>query len=201
MFRSSSGICGFTRETLIAITINIDSWEHKCCSNANLGLSPEHPRVSTSDDVECFFSVLRDTLGKDFTLKHVQYEWRKACIEFTKRQDPHLPFFYYTSAHDRYYEKPRPSFNKPAKGKPKSKDNPRHKRIRQSELPGALVPGRATLAVSGSLSTRMKSHNIPISLPPPPNANTLSLLIDHSYTVVIIINNNIILSNIIIAVL
>ena len=181
-FRSLSGICGFTRETLIAITTNIESREHKRCSNANLGLSPEHPRASTSDDVECFFSVLRDTLGKDFTLKRVQYEWRKACIEFTKRQDPHLPFYYYTSAHDRYYERPRPSFNQPAKGKLKSKDNPRHKRIRRSELPGALVPGRATLAVSGSLSTRMKFHNIPVSLPPPPNANINTYLSDHSYT-------------------
>ena len=145
-------------------------------------MDPEHPRASTSDDVECFFSVLRDTLGKDFTLKRVQYEWRKACIEFTKRQDPHLPFFYYTAAHDRFYERPRPPFNKPAEVKSKSKDNPRHKRIRQSELPGALVPGRATLAVSGSLSTRMKFHNIPVSLPPPPNTKTLPHLVDHSYT-------------------
>ena len=64
----------------------------------------------------------------------------------------------------------------------KSKDNPRHKRIRQSELPGALVPGRATLAVSGSLPTRMKFHNIPVSLPPPPNTKTLPHLVDHSYT-------------------
>ena len=32
---------------------------------------PEHPRSSTTDDVECFFSVLRDMVGKDFTLKQV----------------------------------------------------------------------------------------------------------------------------------
>ena len=31
----------------------------------------EHPRASTSDDVECFFSVLRDMVGKDFTHKKV----------------------------------------------------------------------------------------------------------------------------------
>ena len=31
----------------------------------------EHPRASTSDDVECFFSVLRDVVGKDFTHKKV----------------------------------------------------------------------------------------------------------------------------------
>ena len=31
----------------------------------------EHPRASTTDDVECFFSVLRDMVGKDFTHKQV----------------------------------------------------------------------------------------------------------------------------------
>ena len=31
----------------------------------------EHPGASSTDDVECFFSMLRDTVGKDFTLKEV----------------------------------------------------------------------------------------------------------------------------------
>ena len=31
----------------------------------------EHPRASSSDDIECFFSVLRDNVVKDFTLKEV----------------------------------------------------------------------------------------------------------------------------------
>ena len=34
----------------------------------------EHPRASTTDDVECFFSVIHDTVGKHFTYKDVQYE-------------------------------------------------------------------------------------------------------------------------------
>ena len=43
--------------------------------NLEEGIKPEHPRASTTDDVECFFSVLRDLLGKNFHWK-VQYEWR-----------------------------------------------------------------------------------------------------------------------------
>ena len=39
--------------------------------NRENGIPPEHPRASTSDDVECFFSVLRDMVGKDFTRKEV----------------------------------------------------------------------------------------------------------------------------------
>ena len=33
----------------------------------------EHPRSSTTDNVECFFSILRETVGKDFTLKQASY--------------------------------------------------------------------------------------------------------------------------------
>lgn len=50
---------------------NIESREWRRVHNENNALPPEHPRASTTDDVECFFSVLRDTVGKDFTLKQV----------------------------------------------------------------------------------------------------------------------------------
>ncbi len=33
--------------------------------------------VPLHDDVECCFSILRDTVRKDFTLKEVQYAWRR----------------------------------------------------------------------------------------------------------------------------
>ena len=41
-------------------------------------------QVQPTDDVECFFSVLRDSLGKDFTVQNILYAWRHACLEFTK---------------------------------------------------------------------------------------------------------------------
>ena len=69
--RNVSNIKGFSRETLVALIANIESREWRrqfCLSN---GLPGEHPRASTTDDVECFFSVLRDSVGKDFTLKEV----------------------------------------------------------------------------------------------------------------------------------
>lgn len=64
---------GLTRESLIAIAANIETrqWRRKFLQS--LGLPPEHPRSSTTDDVECFFSILRDTVGKHFTLKEVNY--------------------------------------------------------------------------------------------------------------------------------
>ena len=65
------GVRGFTRETLSALLVDIESHEWGRVYNQENGIPPEHPRASTSDDVECFFSVLRDMVGKDFTHKEV----------------------------------------------------------------------------------------------------------------------------------
>ncbi len=86
----------------------IESREQKRIWNINNGIPPENLRASTTDDVECFFSTMRDALGKNFTLKQVKPE---ICMEFAKRQDSQLPYFYFTSAHDRFYEGERPHFN------------------------------------------------------------------------------------------
>ena len=101
----------------------------------SVGIPPPHPRLCTTDNVECFFCIMRDNVGKNFTLKHVSmvnfhylqiiytylisycqvfHEWRKICFEFAKRIDPDLPFYYYTTS-DRFYDSstPLPSFDKP----------------------------------------------------------------------------------------
>lgn len=75
IFRPVSGVRGFTRETLSALIANIESREFRREFAAQNGIPAEHPRSSTTDDVECFFSVLRDMVGKDFTLKQV------TCLE------------------------------------------------------------------------------------------------------------------------
>jgi len=62
---------GFSRETIIALAANIKSREWRCAYLAAINKPPEHPRASTTDNVECFFSVLRDSVGEDFTLKEV----------------------------------------------------------------------------------------------------------------------------------
>ncbi|XP_065899778.1 uncharacterized protein [Dysidea avara] len=109
--RSISGVRGFSRETLIALAPNIESREWRRNYNRGLNIPAEHPRASSTDDVECFFSVLRDTVGRDFTLKQVYYGWRKVTKEFLKRMDPELPFYYHTTKHSYYYKDLMPEFN------------------------------------------------------------------------------------------
>ena len=59
-------VLGLTRETVIALTTNIESVEWKRRNSSQ----PENPRAGTTDDVECMFSILRDLIGKHFTLRH-----------------------------------------------------------------------------------------------------------------------------------
>ena len=70
--RSITGVQGFSRETLVALFANIESRQWRRAYNAKDDMLPEHPRASTTDDVECFFSVLRDSVGKDFILQQVK---------------------------------------------------------------------------------------------------------------------------------
>ena len=143
-FRDITNVRGFTREVLTALIANTETreWRRREIARSPVGI-PEHPRASNTDDVECF-SVLRDHVSINFTLKQVKFAWRKVCIEFQKRIDPSLPFYYFTSSHDRFYEGPRPSFNKPV-------NNKKPKRVPKGEQVASLTSGRATLPVRGSL--------------------------------------------------
>ena len=105
---------------------------------------------------------MRDQIGLNFTLKQVQFAWRKVCLEFQKRISIDLPFYYFTSAHDRFYEGPRPSFNQ-ACDKQKSRRLPRGEQINTA----SLASGRATLPVRGTLTVRPRFHKHPVDIPPP----------------------------------
>ena len=142
------------------------------------GLPPEHPRASTTDDVECFFSMLRDYVGKHFTVQQVQYVYWKLTIEFMKRMDPDVPFYYFTAAHDRFHEGPLLDFDQPRPRERRSQ-NPRHQRVPRRDQLGSLVAGRATMVSPGQLSTRVQFHQMPIELPLPPGTDIST--VDHSY--------------------
>ena len=68
-YRNLNNIRGFTRETLSGLLVDIESREWRRKYSRENDILPEHLRASTTDDVECFFSVLRDMVGKDFSHK------------------------------------------------------------------------------------------------------------------------------------
>ena len=158
----------------MAMITNIEGREWQRIDNISSGRKPEHPRASSSDDVECFFSVMRDSIGRNFTTKEVKFGFRKICAEFNKRLDPNLPFYYHTSTHTRYYEGPLPEFSEPGK-----KTSRKNKRVPRREQPAAFAPRRATMPVRGSLSVRPQFHNLPLELPPLPSGPIH--VFEHSY--------------------
>lgn len=171
--RNPKDILEFSKETVVALITNIEGREWHRREVTRRSVKPDHPRASSTDDVECFFSMMRDSLGRNFNSKQVQFGIRKVYGEFIKRLDPDLPFYYHTSSHTRFYEGPLPDFNQPSLTKPKTKRVPRR------EQPTAFAPRRATMPVRGSLSVRPKFHNLPLELPPPPGQPVH--LTDHSY--------------------
>ena len=55
--RPVKDICGFSRETVIAVTTNIESMEFRRRQIGDIGYE-EHPRAGTTDDVEAIIAFL-----------------------------------------------------------------------------------------------------------------------------------------------
>ena len=66
LLRILNGVRSLTHESL---TTNIESREWRRRELEKAGVHYEHPRASTTDDVECFFSVMSDMVGKHFTVR------------------------------------------------------------------------------------------------------------------------------------
>ena len=107
-------------------------------------------------------------------MKQVQMGFRKVTLEFVKRMDPELPFYYHTSTHTRYNEGPLPDFNSTI-NQPKRKG----KRAPRRDISTAMFARRASLPVHGTLSVRTQFHNQPIDLPPLRSSNIH--IHEHSY--------------------
>ncbi|XP_063448946.1 uncharacterized protein LOC134728306 isoform X2 [Mytilus trossulus] len=159
--RPMENLRGFTRETFIDITANIESQEHRRRQN-NLMNYPEHPRASTTDDVECFFSMTRRQLGDTFTLKEFKSGWRKIVREFCKRLDPNIPFYYWTQ--NERFKLEHASFDK---------DNGQDKRLHvvrhnQREDSNIFTAGRSFLPARNKPSIRQRLFRLDVGLPPVP---------------------------------
>ncbi|KAK3739892.1 hypothetical protein QZH41_007731 [Actinostola sp. cb2023] len=76
-------VCGFSRETLIEVTTNIESQEARRRINHDVGY-PEHPRAGGTDDLENFFAILHRLLGPIFTLKQFCDIWSKVVRKIVK---------------------------------------------------------------------------------------------------------------------
>ena len=140
------------------------AWSLHRAEYVKRGLSPEHPRAGSTDDVEGFISLLHEQLEdvfdhKAFLLLQCQ---PKILNEFMKKIDPDLPFYYWTGHKHRFKRGSLPSLNKPS-GQDERLD--RIKLSRRSD-PGVFVANRASLPQQNSLTTRAAFHRAAEVLPP-----------------------------------
>lgn len=162
--RSIKGICGFTRELIVGLIANLESREIRRQEYLERGLPPEHPRASSSDDVEGFVALLHEMFGPIFDLKQFYQESTKILNEFGKRINPDLAFYYWTGAKERYRDFALPSFNNPT-GPGVVERLDRIKLSRRGD-PGVFVANRASLPQRGQITARAHFHKTPVALPP-----------------------------------
>ena len=68
-FRPIKMICGLSRETVVGLVANLESRLIRQAEYIGRKISPEHPRSSSTDDVEGFFSLLHEMFGPVLDLK------------------------------------------------------------------------------------------------------------------------------------
>lgn len=69
-------IRGFSRETLVEMTTNIESQERRRRENNSIGYA-EHPRTGGTDDLETFFSIAYRYLGLLVALEQFKEKWQR----------------------------------------------------------------------------------------------------------------------------
>ena len=161
--RPLKGICGFTREILVGLVANLESRELRRRENLARKLPPEHPRSSSTDDVEGQFSLLHDMLGDIFDLKQFHDAQSKILNEFNKRINPELKYYCCMGAKERYNEFEMPSFNEPSQNGVERLDEVK---VSRRGDPGIFVANRASLPQKGQLTARAQFHRAPVQLPP-----------------------------------
>jgi hypothetical protein len=142
----------------VAVTTNIEGREWRRRIANERGNNPKHPRVSTSDDVECYFNMMRDTIGQNSTVKQVKYGFRNVHLKFMKRLDPNLPYYYHTSSHTHFSEGKLPDFSQASKVKKR-----KSRRLPRREQPAAFTLRCATyqLGHNSTISGLTYPHHQP----------------------------------------
>lgn len=158
------GICGLTREVVVGLVANLESRHLRQMEYVSRGLQPEHPRSSSTDDVESFIALLHEMLGSIFDAKQFYSEMPKILNEFKKRIDTELPYFYWTGSKTRYKDFDLPSFNAPSG--PGLIERLDQVHLSRRGDPGVFVANRASLPQKGQLTARAKFHRAPVALPP-----------------------------------
>ncbi|XP_048586228.1 uncharacterized protein LOC125556792 [Nematostella vectensis] len=171
---SLKGICVFSRESVIAVTCNVESMEYRRRQNPAIGYE-EHPRAGRTDNVKAFFALVQRFLGNIFTLKDFKFAWQKLSREFCKWMSPDLLFYYWTvNERFRDFGQPLPSFNNNDDDDASSDEDPQEHPLRLHRLSlnsredsSIFVAGRSFLPTRNQRTIRQRIFKPCAHLPQP----------------------------------
>ena len=69
---------------MVGLIANLVTRELRRSENEDKGLPPEHPRASSTDDVEGIISLFHEVMGNNFDLKEFFDEFPKVMSEFER---------------------------------------------------------------------------------------------------------------------
>lgn len=162
-YMSIKGICGLTREIIVGVVANLETRQQRREEYSERNLPPEHPRASSTDDVEGIIALFHDVIGVIFDTKEFYDEFPKIMNEFSKKSDPNLPFYYWIGHQTRYRDFPLPSFNEPSKDGVERLDKVT---LSRRGDPGVFISNRASMPQTNQLTDRANFHRAPLPLPP-----------------------------------
>ncbi|XP_020617251.1 uncharacterized protein LOC110055224 [Orbicella faveolata] len=113
--RPIKGICGMTREIIVGLVANLETHQQGREEYTKRDLPLEHPRASSTDDVEGIIALFHEVIDVVFDTKEFYDEFSKIMNEFSKKSDPSLSFYYLTGTQTHYRDFPLSSFNEPSK--------------------------------------------------------------------------------------
>ena len=163
LYRPIKRIKGVTREVIVAIATNIESYEFRLSYGEEKGLPPKHPRAGSTDDIEEIFAFFHELLGPIFDEKAFHDACQKVMLEYTKKCDPELPFFHYTEVNERFNTGCLPFFNQPSG----VTEHLNMVQISRRADPSVFVANRAIIPQRGQLTFRAAHFRPAEDLPPP----------------------------------
>ena len=75
--RPIKGICGLTPEAVVGLVANLESRELRRVEYKQRGITFEHPRASSTDDVEGIIATMHEMVGEAFDIKQFTDEQPK----------------------------------------------------------------------------------------------------------------------------
>lgn len=91
--RPIKGRCGMTREIIVGVVANLETRQQGREEYTKRDLPPEHPRASSTDDIEGIIALFHEVIDVVFDTKEFYDEFSKIMNKFSKKSQTPVCLF------------------------------------------------------------------------------------------------------------